>query len=199
MKKFTLIILIISMLMSSGCAFFRKSITNDNLRSTREAAQVQERAKTINNSASNIRVELKDAVKELDAEKKAGIVDPYMYNVKKQRFDRMDDDAKLIERLASLNAASGERIININSGDWYATWWFKGLMIVLGLIVLSAIAGYITFMMKQWGLLRGVKYMNEGLTEAVAALIDKNDSIDNASIYHEGMRKRLDQSGRYRQ
>jgi len=186
------------MLMSSGCALFRKNITNDHLRSTREAAQVEERARTINNSAYNIRSEVSDAQKELKMEKRDGLVNPVIYNVKKQRLERIDREAEIIGDLSGQNIDSGRKIININSGDWYATWWFKGLMIVIVLIVISIVAGYITFIMKQWGLLKGVRYMNEGLTEAVAALVDSNDKIDNESIYHEELRKRLNKSGRYR-
>ena len=200
MRKFTMIMLVFTVLMTSGCGtLFRKRITSDNLKSTREAAQVQERALSINDSSYKIMSEAKGGVDELKQEEKSGVINEFMFNIKKQRYERISEEAKIIEKLSALNAKSGQTIININSGEWYSTWWFKGIMIFLGLLFISAVAGYITFMMKQWGLLKGVRYMNEGLTEAVAAMVDNNENIDNESIYHEGIKSRLNKSGRYRQ
>jgi hypothetical protein len=199
MKKSIILVLFMSMFFSSGCAtFFKKDISNDNLKSTREAAGIKERALTSKNNAVDIRKEARDAIKELDAEVEEGVTQEYLANYKKQRWMRVDERAKLIDRLASLNAAGGKKIININSGDWYATWWFKSLMIILGLIIISAIAGYITWMFKQWGILKAVKYTNEGITEAVAAMIDKHPDIDNESMSNKELRNRMDKSGRYR-
>jgi uncharacterized protein YceK len=199
MKKIIYLMLLISMIFTSGCAtFFKKDISNDNLKSTREAAGIKERAMTSGNNAREIRNEAKSAVEELDAEVKQGMIDSYMAKYKKERWARVDENAKLIERLAALNAQGGKKIININSGDWYATWWFKGLMIFLGIIVLSVIAGYITYMAKAWGVINYVKYANEGLAEGMAALIDKNEHIDNESIRHNDLRDRMNTSGRYR-
>jgi len=199
MKKLIYLVLLMSMMMTSGCAtFFKKDISNDNLKSTREAAGIKERALTSGNNAVQIRQESRNAVKELDVEVKQGLIDEYMAKYKKERWMRVDENAKIIERLASMNADGGSRIININSGDWYATWWFKGLMILLGIIILSVIAGYITYMAKAWGVINYVKYANEGLAEGVAALVDRNPDIDNDSISHEELRNRLSKQGRYR-
>lgn len=185
-------ILVLSMLLVaiSGCkTLFDKKITSKDINNTREAAQIEERASAIRESAFNIRMEAGQGAEALRQDIEGGLFSEKDATPRVERWGRIDAEGKLIEELSTLNQKSGSKIVKISVGTWHTTIWFRAVIafIILALITIAGLV--VTYLAKQWGFIGYVRRANEAIQDSIAMSIDHNPNIDNYHVDEDTHRR----------
>jgi hypothetical protein len=186
-----LLTLVFALTFTTGCStLFERKIRSSDVKNTKEASEIKQRASSINSSAEQIRTEVDEAEKEIKSDIVEGRISQKTATPKLQRWQRVDNEAELIEQLSKLNEKSGGKIVSFSMGTWHTTWWFKsiaGFLVFMFILIVSLVATYVA---KQWGVISYVRTTNEALADGVAAILDKDPDIDNYSL-DEDMHKRI--------
>jgi len=177
--------------MLCGCTtFFGRRISSDDLRTATEASGSAQRSVSIQVGSNRIQKDALDGGKSILRDLGNGEITDRSARENISRYNRIQNEANLIERLAKLNEKSSEKIVKINVGEWYTTIWFKILIGCIILFIVLLLISYITFILRSWGILSYIRNINEGLADGMADMINVNKNIDNDSV-NEEINKRI--------
>lgn len=197
MRFFRIILFLSFLLFLNSCTtFFRKKITHDNLLSSTEAIGIKERASESRARAKQIIIEANEGENQIkkDLAEKSITLSAGENHV--ARYKRIELNANKIATKSRLNEKSSKKIVQINTGTWYTTIWFKFIIGFIVVFLLLILISYITYIAKSWGVLSYVKNINEGLADGMAAMINVNKNIDN-DLVHEEINRRIRKNKHY--
>lgn len=195
MKKLIVFSMLLLMLtVSGGCMFgngglWTNKVTDQELKTTAQAAASKQAAVNVTNRAEGIRKEAKEAKIELKKDVKDGVLPVENAGRKTERWNRVDAAAEEIADNGDTIIGSSSKILRLNNGSIELTW--LGWSLIVGFVTLLGLGlfTYLTVMLKQWGILKVIRTGVEGTSELVAKGWLADDEKDDADMPPEMFEK----------
>ena len=186
-KKLIIVLLMLSMFFAGGCmfgsgGFWTNKVTDQDLKTTAQAAASKQAAVNVSARATDIRKEAKEAKVELKKDVKDGVLPIENAGRKIERWERVDASAKEIDNNGDTIVSSTSKILKINNGTIELTWLGWSLIVGFVTIIGLALFTYFTIMLKQWGILKVIRTGVEGTAELAAKSWLDDDTKDDSEM-----------------
>lgn len=186
-------LLLVTLVFSPGCALFRwGGVTREQAQSSVHAAGIQQAAQDNAERARQIQDRADEAQKELRRDVSEGILPAGRAQIKSSRWTEVDEDARAIEANATVNSKRSYHIMQLNDGKIELTWWGKVLIFSFIGLLLLGIVSYVTFILKQWGILSVIRVATEGTAGLMAKSWVDDDNRDTTELSPEMYKRAVD-------
>jgi len=186
-------LLLLTLILTPGCSMFRwGSVSREQAKSSTHAAGIQQASRDNAERARQIQDRADKAQKELKRDVRDGVLPEHNAKAKSTRWTEVRADAEAIEDNATINSNRSYHIMKINDGKIELSWWGKVLIYGFLALLLLGIVSYVTFILKQWGILSVIRVATEGTAGLVAKSWIDDDNRDTTELSPEMYKKAVE-------
>lgn len=192
-RQIIISMLLLTVLLTPGCALFRwGGVSRSQAKSSTHAAGIQQASHDNAERARQIQKRADDAQRELRRDVHDGVLPEANASAKSTRWNDVREDAEAIENNASVNAKRSYHIMQLNDGKLELSWWGKVLIYGFLALLLLGLVSYVTFILKQWGILSVIRVVTEGTAGLIAKSWIDDNNRDTTELSPEMYKKAVE-------